>query len=99
MFLFSCFSDNTDVISENSVLIDVRTVEEFSNGSVEGAVNIPLSTIESQIGTLNKADPIVVFCRSGGRSGKAKKILDSNGFTNVANGGGWKSVKKKVATF
>jgi rhodanese-related sulfurtransferase len=38
-----------------------------------------------------------VFCRSGNRSGKAKAILEANGFTNVSNGGSWKQVRDALA--
>jgi rhodanese-related sulfurtransferase len=39
---------------------------------------------------------IVVFCRSGSRSGQAKSILEQNGFTNVTNGGTWQEVNQII---
>jgi rhodanese-related sulfurtransferase len=39
---------------------------------------------------------IIVFCRSGNRSGQAKTILEQNGFKNVVNGGTWEEVNQFV---
>lgn len=73
--------------SGKGVLIDVRTPEEFNGGTIEGAVNLNYSdgTFESSLDTLDKNQPIYVFCQAGGRSGKAKDILVKNGFTEVYN--------------
>lgn len=67
-------------------IVDVRTPAEFSAGSVQGAVNIPLATVKEQISKFKKKKHIVLFCRSGHRSGIAKSILEQNGFHNVING-------------
>lgn len=83
-------------IKANAFLVDVRTPKEFARGSVSNAINIPLSNIESQLSSFEAKDEIVVFCRSGNRSGKAKKILESHGIKNVINGGSWKSVSKQL---
>lgn len=82
------------LIHEGATLIDVRTAKEFAGGSVDGAINIPLSEVESKLSEFRGKKDIVVFCRSGNRSGQAMQILQNNGFTNVTNGGGWKSVKE-----
>lgn len=83
-------SDNsklTETIKEGAFLVDVRTPGEFASGSVKGAVNIPLDTVNSQLAKFKGKKNIVVFCRSGNRSGQAKSILEQNGFQNVINGG------------
>jgi rhodanese-related sulfurtransferase len=95
MFFFSC-KKSTPHIPANSFLVDVRTPSEFSGGSVPSAINIPLDEVESQLHKFQNHEHIVVFCRSGNRSGKAKDILEKNGFNNVINGGTWKSVKKSI---
>lgn len=77
-------------------LVDVRTKEEFAQGSVEGAVNIPLSSLEQEFSQFEDHENIVVFCRSGARSGNAKLILESNGFANVINGGPWQNVQQAL---
>lgn len=78
--------------------VDVRTPEEFAEGTARGAVNIPLDKIESQIRNFEGKKHIVVFCRSGNRSAAAKRILESHGITNVENGGTWQDVAAKTGT-
>lgn len=80
--------------AKNIFFVDVRTPGEFSQGSVTGAVNIPLDQVQSRIAEFKGKEEIVVFCRSGNRSGQAKAILEQNGITNVINGGSWEDVKK-----
>lgn len=81
------------MVLNGATLIDVRTTEEFSKGSAEGAINIPLNQVENRIDEFNNKTDIILFCRSGNRSGKALKILNNRGFTNVTNGGTWKAIK------
>ena len=89
----SCKSRSTlEVLPADAYLVDVRTPTEFQSGSVPGAVNIPLNTIEGSISQFENKDNIVLFCRSGNRSGKALEILKKNGIKNVHNGGSWKEV-------
>ncbi|WP_396177489.1 rhodanese-like domain-containing protein [Flavobacterium sp.] len=76
--------------------VDVRTPAEFAQGSVKGAVNIPLDQIEKQLAKFKGKKNIVVFCRSGSRSSKAKAILEQNGIINVTNGGSWEDVIAKM---
>ena len=76
--------------------VDVRTPAEFAQGSVKGAVNIPLDQIEKQLAKFKGKKNIVVFCRSGSRSSQAKAILKQNGITNVTNGGSWEDVNAKM---
>jgi len=83
-----CNSNSEPINFKESLLLDVRTPEEFSEGSIENAINIPVDELESRIGEIKNEKPIVVFCRSGNRSSRAKKILEEKGFTNVTNGGG-----------
>lgn len=76
--------------------VDVRTPAEFAQGSVKGAINIPLDQIENQLAKFKGKKNIVVFCRSGNRSSQAKVILEQNGFTNIKNGGSWEDVNAKL---
>lgn len=89
-------SQLTEVIKDGAFLVDVRTPAEFSAGSVKGAVNIPLDKVPSQLSKFKNKKSIVVFCRSGSRSGQAKSILENNGFQNVINGGTWQNVNQAV---
>ena len=98
LFMISCkdrSSQKLDLPSD-AFLVDVRTSKEFESGSVPGAVNIPLDQVESSLEVFSGKENIVVFCRSGNRSGKAKKILESAGILNVINGGGWKEVLSRM---
>ena len=80
-------------LKNNAFLVDVRTPQEFAEGNVPGSVNIPLDQVQNQLTKFKNHENIVVFCRSGNRSGQAKTILERNGFTNVVNGGTWQQVK------
>ena len=80
-----------DLIGDGALLIDVRSAEEFNGGSIEGAINIPhtqIDAIADLIGT-DLDRPVVVFCRSGGRSGRAQAALEQRGYTEVFNGTGY----------
>lgn len=83
-------------IEEGAFLVDVRTPGEYSSGHVKGSVNIPLDSVTQQIAQFKGKKNIIVFCRSGNRSGQAKMILEQNGFTNVVNGGTWEQVNQYV---
>lgn len=92
-------TDNTALkkaIKNGAFLVDVRTPQEFSSGSVKGAVNIPLSEITQRISEFKGKKNIVVFCRSGNRSTQAKNILEQNGIKNVINGGPWQNVNQII---
>lgn len=85
-----------EALSKNPVLLDVRTEAEFAEGTVSGAINIPVDQLEARLGELSKSSITVVFCRSGMRAGSAKAFLQQRGFTNVVNGGGWESVAEAL---
>jgi phage shock protein E len=88
-FGLGSISDLQSIIAAGAFLVDVRTAEEFAQGHVKGAVNIPLNTLQSQLSQFENRKHTVVFCLSGNRSGQAKMILEQNGFKNVINGGSW----------
>ena len=81
----------------HSLMIDVRTDEEWNAGHIEGAIHIPLSEIKKNIENyeISKDEEILLYCRSGNRSGRAKMILDELGYTNTTNIGGIESVSKE----
>jgi phage shock protein E len=84
---------------KTSIWIDVRTAEEYQSGHVEGSVNIPYDEIAERIFEVSvdlDAD-IRVYCRSGRRSGIAKDVLESLGFTAVKNEGGFEEIKARRA--
>lgn len=70
----------------NVQLVDVRTPDEIAAGSIPNALHIDFngSDFENQMLTkLDKAKPVLVFCRSGGRSGKTAKMLQKAGFAEI----------------
>jgi len=74
-----------DVIENNEdyFILDVRTQEEYDEGHIEGAMNIPVDKLENRLDELPEDKPIIVYCRSGIRSNNASNILIENGFTRV----------------
>ncbi|MGE7913491.1 rhodanese-like domain-containing protein [Lysinibacillus xylanilyticus] len=65
-------------------LIDVRELDEVESGHIPGIIHIPLGLLEFRMHELNKNEPYVIVCRSGGRSGNATRFLESQGF-DVSN--------------
>lgn len=84
--------------SGNYALIDVREPMELEmDGNIEGAVNIPLGEVEDRKDEILSIEkPVVLFCRSGNRSGKALEYLNSQGLQNGYNGGGWADLKASL---
>lgn len=86
--------------SGNYELIDVREpMELMMGGEIEGANNIPLGEVEDrkdEILALEK--PVILFCRSGNRSGKALEYLQSQGLKEGYNGGGWSELQHTLDT-
>ncbi len=78
-------SEARKLVADGGVLIDVRSKPEYAAGHVEGAKNIPLDQVASRIKEFPKDKDIVVYCRSGARSGQAKSILVGKGFEKVHN--------------
>jgi rhodanese-related sulfurtransferase len=84
------------LVNGGAFLVDVRTPEEFAEGNVKESTNIPLDQVAVNLDKFKGKENIVVFCRSGNRSGQAKNILEQNGFTNVTNGGTWQDVNEVI---
>lgn len=78
------------------LIIDVRSLDEYKEEHLEGSMNIPVDIIASNfnstiLANLDKNTSILLICRSGGRAGIVKEILESKGFINVENGGSYKN--------
>jgi rhodanese-related sulfurtransferase len=93
---FSAFSGNVNNISQQAlleadakdlVIVDVRTPEEFKQGHVPNAINVPLSEIIDNPAILSssKEKSIVLYCRSGYRAGKAAEALQKDGYQNLSH--------------
>ena len=77
------------LLDQKVLILDVRSPQEFAQGHAPGSVNVPLDRLAEHMPKLVKSKPILVCCASGARSGAAKAILDSAGFTQVSNAGPW----------
>ncbi len=68
-------------------LLDVRTPEECAEGMLDNALAMDFyeDSFEAELNTLDPNVPVLVYCRSGGRSGKTMDILQSKGFVEVYN--------------
>ena len=85
-------------LSENAIVIDVRTAQEFQAGHIKNAINIPYEVIGFKIKrvTEEKDREVLVYCRSGRRSGIALETLNKLGYTNAKNVGGYEAFKKQL---
>lgn len=83
-----------ELLKDDAVIVDVRSKAEYAGGHLSNSVNIPLDSIENNLGRLNKSKPVITCCASGMRSGSAKRILKANGFEEVVNGGSWSGLRK-----
>jgi len=76
----------------STTLLDVRTADEYSLGTIPGSINIPLDSLRSRIAELPKDKPVIVNCAVGLRGYLAYRILVQHGFTDVRNlSGGFKT--------
>ena len=92
MFQMISYKEAKQMMDEqkDSLILDVRTEDEYERGHIPQAVLLPLDTIEEDASSeLPKNDQtILVYCRSGVRSKIAARILDAMGYTNVYEFGG-----------
>ena len=97
LFGFGPTVNYVQLINEGAIILDVRTISEFSSGHINGAINISVDTLANNLSKLkNKNKPIITCCASGIRSASAISILKSNGYAKVYNGGSWISLKNKI---
>lgn len=89
--------DYAELVKQGAVILDVRSKREYQGGHIKGSVNISVETLGKNLKKLKKDKPIITCCASGMRSGSAKNILKSNGYTEVHNGGSWMSLRNKIS--
>jgi len=84
------------------VILDVRTLDEFENGFIYGAINFDIMgiTFRDEILALDRDKVYLVYCRSGARSANACNFMESNGFNSVYNLDGgivaWNNLGEKL---
>lgn len=66
-------------------LVDVREIAEWEDARLPGTVNIPMSEFQARMGEIEKDTPIVLVCRTGGRSQMAGEFMITSGYENVYN--------------
>ncbi len=74
--------------TSESVILDVRTAEEFESGYIKGALNMDIrggADFLASIESLDKSKSYFVYCRSGARSGQACQLMSQMGFSAVYN--------------
>jgi CRP-like cAMP-binding protein len=79
-------------------LVDVRTEAEFQQGSLHGAINIPLLQVRSRAETLERQRPYLLFCDDGRRAATAAFLLAQRGFVTHVLGHGIQALQKKSGT-
>jgi rhodanese-related sulfurtransferase len=85
-------------INETDLLVDVRTKQEFANGKIEGAINIPVDEIRDRLHELPKDRNIFIYCEAGLRGYLAQRVLKQNGYNQVQNlSGGYKLWKSCIS--
>lgn len=85
------YDDEPTLPRDGSVtLLDVRTVQEFATGNINGFVNIPVDELRERAGELDKDKPVYVICQSGLRSYIAVRILAGRGFEVYNFAGGYR---------
>lgn len=84
-----------------AVLIDVRTPEEFNGGHLKGAINIPHTEIVAGLKQRNIGpdQSIVLYCRSGNRSGVAAAQLQGVGYKYITNAGAYSALQSAVPEY
>ena len=75
--------------TDEAVLVDVRTPQEYRDGHISGSKNVPLQSLDAIARVASqKETPLFVYCHSGARSRQAVGMLGRMGYTNVKNLGG-----------
>lgn len=78
-------AERRESLGSDLQFIDVRNPGEVEAGAVDGAINIPLARLKSELSNLSKEQPVVVVCASGARSVIAASLLNSAGFGDVSD--------------
>ena len=79
---------------KGSIIIDVRSPQEFEEGHIEGAISIPEYELKNRVRNeiVNLEEPIIVYCSTGHRSKRAQELLEQMGYKEVYNlENGWQN--------
>ena len=78
-----------ELLARGAQLVDVRSPAEHAAGALPGAANLPVEAISQRAHLLDPAKPVLLYCRSGARSGAARNFLHSLGFLEAYNLGAY----------
>src|SRR5512137_2670262 len=70
---------------DHILLLDVRTPQEYAEGHIAGAVNVPHDQLATRVAEVPKDKDVVLYCRSGRRAGIAADVLAANGYTRLSH--------------
>lgn len=85
-----------EYLENGAIVLDVRTLEEYNSGHVNGSKHITLPTVPLNVDEIKSwGKPVIAVCLSGGRSGQATRFLSNHGI-DVINGGPWQNVAALV---
>ncbi len=88
-------------ITDQDLLIDVRRDDEFKNGKIANAINIPVDELRARLGEIPKDKKLFIYCEAGLRGYLAQRILLQNGYNQVQNLSGgyqlWNAASKEFA--
>ncbi|MFW5780362.1 MAG: CoA-disulfide reductase [Bacillota bacterium] len=93
--------DIDKIATEKSILLDVRTKQEFENGSIKGFINIPLDELRNNLDKLDKSKKVYITCQVGLRGYVAARLLEGYGYDCYNLSGGYrlyKSINTKEVT-
>ncbi|MEZ4365173.1 MAG: rhodanese-like domain-containing protein [Kofleriaceae bacterium] len=86
------------LIAAGAPVFDVREPEEYAEGHLPTATNLPLGELGERLAEVtarapDPSQPVVVYCAVGARAAKARQLLERAGYTQVINGGGYDDVR------
>ncbi len=83
------------MLQNGALLVDVRTEQEFADGHMDGAVNIEWDKTDDLIAIIgdDKQRPVVFYCRSGNRAGKAMAAMEDKGYKHIFNATGFSALR------
>ena len=88
-------------LTKEDLLVDVRNPDEFRNGTIPNAINIPVDELRTRLGEIPKDKNVYIFCQIGLRGYLAQRILLQNGYANIKNVSGgyalWKAIQSELA--
>ena len=88
----------TEAAFAGAVVLDVRTAGEHASGHIKNDHNIAVDDLDAKAADVaalvggDKSKAVIVYCRSGNRSARAKRVLAAQGYTNVVDAGGFSSI-------